>query len=131
MIGRQIKINSQPFTIVGVAAEGFHGAVSGLSYDLWLPVGTQPTVMPGGSRLEVSGSRWLSLIGRLAPGSTREQARAELEATIATMRTPGRARTVTSTSTRQCFRSITLPTAASPCCVRCLLILMAVAAWCC
>jgi predicted permease len=86
VIGRQVKINSHPFTIVGVAAEGFHGAVSGLSYDLFLPAGTQPIVMPGGSRLELRGSRWLSLIGRLAPNATREQARAELDATIATMR---------------------------------------------
>jgi predicted permease len=87
VIGRQIKINSHPFTIIGVAAEGFQGAVSGLSYDMFLPIGTQPTVMPGGNRLEARGSRWLSLIGRLAPGSTREQARAELDGTIATMRT--------------------------------------------
>jgi len=87
VIGRQVKINSHPFTIVGVSAEGFHGAVSGLSYDLFLPMGTQPTVMPGGSRLDVRGSRWLSLVGRLAPGATREQARAELDATIEIMRT--------------------------------------------
>ena len=54
VIGRQLKINSQPFTIVGVAAPGFLGAVSGLSYDMWLPVGTQPIVMPGGERLDRS-----------------------------------------------------------------------------
>jgi predicted permease len=87
VIGRQVKINSHPFTIVGVAAPGFFGAVSGLSYDMWLPMGTQPSVMPGGDRLNVRGSRWLALIGRLAPGSSREQARAELDATIAQMRT--------------------------------------------
>ena len=87
VIGRQVKINSQPFTIVGVAAKGFHGAVAGLSYDLFLPIGTQPAVMPGGGRLDVRGSRWLSLVGRLAPGSSREQARTELDSTIASMRT--------------------------------------------
>lgn len=84
---RQVKINSQPFTIVGVAAPGFFGAVSGLSYDMWLPMGTQPAVMPGGDRLKARGSRWLGLIGRLAPGTSPEQARAELDATIAQMRT--------------------------------------------
>lgn len=86
VIGRQLKINSQPFTVIGVAAPGFLGAVSGLSYDMWVPVGTQPIVMPGGERLTVRGSRWMSLIGRLAPGSTREQARAELDSTIEQMR---------------------------------------------
>lgn len=87
VIGRLVKINSQPFTIVGVAAPGFFGAVSGLSYDMWLPIGTQPVVMPGGDRLSARGSRWLALIGRLAPGASREQARAEMDATIAQMRT--------------------------------------------
>jgi predicted permease len=87
IIGRQLKINSQPFTVIGVADEGFFGAVSGLSYDMWLPIGTQATVMPGGDRLTARGSRWLSLIGRLAPGSSLEQARAELDSTIDHMRT--------------------------------------------
>ena len=86
VIGRQLRINSQPFTVVGVASPGFFGAVSGLSYDMWVPVGTQPLVMPGGDRLTARGSRWLSLIARLAAGSSREQARAELDSTIEQMR---------------------------------------------
>ena len=87
VIGRQIRINAQPFTIVGVAGPGFFGAVSGLSYDMWLPLGTQPIVMPGGNRLEARGSRWLALIGRLSPGATREQVRAELDSILDGMRT--------------------------------------------
>ena len=87
VIGRQVRINAQPFTIVGVAGPGFFGAVSGLSYDMWLPLGTQPIVMPGGNRLEARGSRWLALIGRLSPGATREQVRAELDSILDGMRT--------------------------------------------
>ena len=79
VIGRQIRINAHPFTVVGVTGPGFYGAVSGLSHDMWVPMGTQPSVMAGGSRLDVRGSRWLALIGRLAPGSSREQVRAELD----------------------------------------------------
>jgi predicted permease len=86
VIGRQIRINAHPFTIVGVAAPGFHGSVSGLSYDMWLPIGTQPVMSAGGSRLDVRGSRWLQLVGRLAPGATREQLRAELDSVIEGMR---------------------------------------------
>lgn len=85
VIGRQLKINSQPFTVVGVAAEGFFGSVAGLSYDLWLPIGTQSIVTPGGDRLAARGNRWLGLIARLAPGTTHEQARAEFDAAIAQM----------------------------------------------
>lgn len=87
VIGRTIKINAQPYTITGVAAPGFLGAVSGLSYDMWLPMGTQPVVMPGGNRLEARGSRWLALIARMTPGASRDQVRAELDAIIAGMRT--------------------------------------------
>ena len=79
VICRQIRINAHPFTIVGVTAPGFYGAVSGLSHDMWVPMGTQPSVMAGGSRLDVRGSRWLALIGRLAPGASREEVRAELD----------------------------------------------------
>ena len=86
VIGRQIRINAQPFTIAGVAAPGFHGSVTGLSYDMWLPIGTQPVMSAGGSRLDARGSRWLQVVGRLAPGSTREQLRAELDSIIESMR---------------------------------------------
>jgi predicted permease len=87
VIGREIRINAQPFTIVGVAGHGFFGGVSGLSHDMWVPMGAQPVVMAGGSRLDVRGSRWLALIGRLAPGSSREQFRAEFDAILDGMRT--------------------------------------------
>lgn len=86
VLGRTIRINAHPFTVVGVAAPGFLGSVTGLSYDMWLPVGAHPAVVPGGSRFEARGSRWLMLIGRMAPGATHDQVRAELDATIARMR---------------------------------------------
>jgi macrolide transport system ATP-binding/permease protein len=87
VIGRQIRINAQPFTVVGVAAPGFQGGESGLSYDLWIPTGLQGLVTPGGDRLEVRGNRWLSLIARLKPETSIDQARAELDSTIEAMRT--------------------------------------------
>ncbi len=76
VIGRTLKINAQPFTIVGVAADGFKGPLAGLAFDMWVPMGAQPAVMPGGNRLDVRGSRWAKLMGRLAPGASLEQARA-------------------------------------------------------
>ena len=86
VIGRTLKINAQPFTIVGVAAAGFNGPLAGLAFDMWLPMGAQPAVMPGGSRLEIRGSRWAKLLGRLAPGASLDQARAEFDSTLAQMR---------------------------------------------
>ncbi len=77
-IGRQVQINAQPFTIVGVAAPGFLGGATGLQFDLWVPVGAQPAIGPGGDRLTARASRWLSLHARRAPGVTVEQARDEV-----------------------------------------------------
>ena len=68
----------QPMTIVGVAPPDFQGGESGLRFDLWMPMGMQPTVMPGGDRLELRGSRWMSLLARLAPGATLASARTEV-----------------------------------------------------
>ena len=85
-IGRQMKINAQPFTIVGVAAQDFRGGESGLAYEMWVPMGTQPAVTPGGSRLDVRGSRWMSVLARLAPGATPDQARGELDSILEQMR---------------------------------------------
>ncbi len=86
VIGRQVRINANPFTVIGVSGPGFVGAATGLSFDVFVPIGTQPVVMPGGSRLDVRGSRWLALIARLAPGSSVEQARAELDSIIEGLR---------------------------------------------
>jgi predicted permease len=78
VIGRRVTLNAQPFTIVGVAAPEFNGGESGLRFDLWVPMGKQPVVMAGGDRLEQRGNNWLSVLGRLAPGATIDQARAEM-----------------------------------------------------
>lgn len=86
VIGRQIRISAHPFTIVGVAGPGFFGASAGLSHDMFVPIGTQPVVMPGGSRLDVRGSRWLALLARVAPGSSPEHVRAELDSIIEGLR---------------------------------------------
>ena len=78
VIGRRILVNSQPFTIVGVAAPEFQGGESGLRFDLWIAMGQQPAVMPGGDRLEARGSRWMSLLARLAPDATINAAQSEI-----------------------------------------------------
>jgi predicted permease len=61
-----------------VATPDFLGGAAALQFDMWIPVGTQPRVVPGGSRLEARGSRWLSVVARRNPGVSVEQARAEI-----------------------------------------------------
>jgi predicted permease len=83
VVGRRVVINAHPFTIAGVAEPAFHGGESGLHFDMWLPMAAQPAVMPGGDRLAIRGSRWMTLLGRRAPGVTIEQSREEMRGIVA------------------------------------------------
>src|SRR5262249_24512050 len=79
LIGRTIRIDGEPHTVVGVMAAG--GPFDRTYIQLWLPLRFEPEQMN-------RTSHWLiSLTGgalaRLAPGITVERARAELEAIAA------------------------------------------------
>ena len=78
-VGKKILINDVPMTIIGVARGGFRGEVVGITYDVWLPIMMQPVLMPHQRFLEDWTTSWLLLLGRLRPGATLEQARAEVE----------------------------------------------------
>ncbi|MGH2779910.1 MAG: ABC transporter permease [Thermoleophilaceae bacterium] len=78
VVGRTVTLNDQPFTVVGVAPEGFRGLRRGAAPDLWLPVGMQPLLAQGGDFLSMRNVNWLYLMGRLEPGVTLEQARTSL-----------------------------------------------------
>ena len=72
VIGRRIEVEGVPVTIVGVAARRFQGLQAESSQDLWLPLAMEPVIVR-------SGLGWgsLVLVGRLKPGVSIEQARAE------------------------------------------------------
>jgi len=87
IVGRQIKLNGQSFTIIGVLPEEFRSAWPGRMDDLFAPMMMQALLRPprGGysgemnpDLLRVRGNRWLTMIGRVNPGVTPEQARAAL-----------------------------------------------------
>jgi predicted permease len=80
VVNRRVEINEQPFTIVGVTPQGFQGSETALAYDIWVPMMMQAALMPGGDRLTLRDSHWMTGFGRLAPGATIAQARDELQA---------------------------------------------------
>src|SRR5882672_10298315 len=45
-VGRTVKLNGQPFTIVGVAEPKFIGLTPGDRSDLWLPLSARPSLTP-------------------------------------------------------------------------------------
>jgi predicted permease len=77
VVGRSMMLNGQDVTIVGVAPARFGGTAVGLNFDLWTPVTLAP-MLTGRNWLGERGSQWLDVIGRLRPGVTIEQARADL-----------------------------------------------------
>ena len=80
VVGQQLKVNSSSLTIIGVAPPGFESVEVGHPSDLWIPMTMQPQVMQDDQAnfLNDSNINWLSLVGRLAPGVSRSQARANL-----------------------------------------------------
>ena len=76
IVGKPIEIARQSGTIIGVAPEGFIGAMPGIRQDLWLPLD------PLGNdkwRMTHRSVTFLNVLGKLRPGVSREQATQDLD----------------------------------------------------
>ena len=82
VIGRALRINGQPCTVIGVGPKDFLGA-SPMFYmaDLWLPVATDPRVAPelADHVLDRHDLAQFHVEGRLKPNITLDRAEAELD----------------------------------------------------
>ena len=78
IIGRDIRLNQYPFTVVGVAPAGFDGDVVGEKMALYAPLSMQPQIVRGRHWRSSGNTSWLSLIGRLKYGITPAQVEANL-----------------------------------------------------
>jgi predicted permease len=80
-LGSTYLINGQPVTIVGIAPPGFYSErLSPTPPAFWLPLHLVTTVTPqDADLLERGDSQWLNLIGRLAPGASREAVQAQMQ----------------------------------------------------
>lgn len=76
-VGTVLKLNGSPFTIIGVAQSGFQGAKVGWPVDVFIPNMMAHVGSPGLDILSRNSAR-LDLIGRLKPGRTISEARAEM-----------------------------------------------------
>lgn len=76
--GRTIEVNGKPFTIVGVAAPGFHSMVWGHTPDLYVPLSMEQVLTPEWPYLSDHQAYWIDLAGRLKPGVSLATAQASL-----------------------------------------------------
>ncbi|MGC1620186.1 MAG: ABC transporter permease [Candidatus Acidiferrum sp.] len=80
VVGKQIRVEGHPFTIVGVTRKWFAGMTVGQPPDITIPITAYPMLMEGNEF--TLGSRsllWLTVIGRLKNGVTIDQARTQLQ----------------------------------------------------
>jgi putative ABC transport system permease protein len=81
VVGRSVRLGSQPFTIIGVTSQSFTGTESLLRVSAYVPAWMVDAFMkfgPRGSEFEDRSLGFLSVLGRLRPGVSLEQARAAL-----------------------------------------------------
>ena len=77
IVGRSILVNGIRTTIAGVATHGYTGEMIGASTDIWLPIAMRDRLYPNAAILRDRRMMWLIFVGRLKPGETLEQARAQ------------------------------------------------------
>src|SRR5439155_3563787 len=78
VIGMRVTIDRSPVTIVGVAPPTFFGIEVGQTFDVALPINTEPVIRPG-EPLDAD-TPWLSIMLRLKPGQSLDDATAALRA---------------------------------------------------
>ncbi|MGH9337636.1 MAG: ABC transporter permease, partial [Vicinamibacteria bacterium] len=93
-VGKTLRISGVEYDVIGVAPETFSGAIPGLSPEFWAPtamiqklrfsgIQAESPSPEGTTRRERRGTRWLFVKGRLAPGRTVEEARAQVSTVFA------------------------------------------------
>ena len=80
VIGSTIRIGHLPYTVIGVTPPEFHGSMSGLDFEMWLPA-TMYGQLSNTGKNTLLDRKWRTfrVLARLAPGVSIEQARAEVD----------------------------------------------------
>jgi predicted permease len=79
ILGKVVRLNGVPFTIIGITPHDFVGT-SVAAPDFWFPLSLVPLIHPDGNWLRDRENQWCRLFGRLAPGVGIGQAQAEMTA---------------------------------------------------
>ncbi len=76
VLGQSIRLNGAVFTIVGIAPANFTGTSVAVP-NFWLPLSLYPLIHPDNGRLRDREDSCCRVFGRLAPGASMQQLRAE------------------------------------------------------
>jgi macrolide transport system ATP-binding/permease protein len=96
-VGRAIRLNGNPYTLIGVAPPRFVGPILGVAPDIWVPSALQPEVDPPAASVrrarghsaifDLRRSRGLNLVGRLPSGVSIDQARVRADVVASRLQT--------------------------------------------
>jgi predicted permease len=78
LIGRSIRIEGAPLTVVGVVPARFRGTRIGALPDVYMPMMFAPAIFHWPNTLTGPGNHWLRIIARTRPDATLAQAEAEM-----------------------------------------------------
>ena len=89
VVGRTIRVNNSPMTIVGVSAAGFAGLDPAQAPQIRVPIQMKPVMVPdwGWLHMDDRRARWVQVFARLKPGWTVESAAAPLQGLFTQIRT--------------------------------------------
>jgi predicted permease len=85
IVGKTVRINKHPYTIVGVTPEGFYGTLKFIQPDLFVPIANE-ALLEGENWLENRRSKNVFPIVRIRDGITLPQVQAELNTIAARIR---------------------------------------------
>src|SRR6476659_7482149 len=83
-VGSTLQINGQPYTVIGIAPDGFSGASALIAPDIWVPLGIRSQLGSAFGDSETthdllnSKNYTFNLVGRLRPGLLIDAAKARL-----------------------------------------------------
>src|SRR6478609_8221577 len=83
-VGSTLQINGQPYTVIGIAPDGFSGASALIAPDIWVPLGIRSQLGSAFGDSETTHdllnpkNYTFNLVARLRPGLTFDAARARL-----------------------------------------------------
>jgi predicted permease len=78
VIGSKLSLDGHPFEIIGVTPPSYYGLEVGRSFDVALPLCSEPVIHGEGAWTNDSTTWWLAAIGRLKAGWSFKQATAQL-----------------------------------------------------
>lgn len=93
VVGKTFRMNGTVYTVIGVAPPEFRGMIPAVTAQMWIPATMAEKVEPlgnqrvsgrsaGSTRFERRGQHWMQLKGRMKPGVTPAQVRAEFDGLV-------------------------------------------------